>query len=145
MCWRNTTLEKKIATEDVNVFKIAKKNDNDAIISLYNEFHYELNKLYNTNIWISKLGEISTFVPDRVYIGTEGFHSYNIYSVEISKRLSCITIDTKNSFPLDMIPLEKNIVKLNCVIPKESEYYENGAGEIISNRIIVKNVEPIWN
>ena len=51
----------------------------------------------------------------------------------------------RRNFVIDSFIIEAhaNMYKLNCIIPKGSEYYENEFGEIVSNRLLVKSAEKI--
>lgn len=138
MCWMCSKAEKKIVEEDIKVFKIGESHGG-MFYSMYKGFKYQLNKLYSINIRINK-------DDDGVFVGSKGFHSYDPF-------IANLEIYDKDVFPrwvvyagvrkLDVGNI--GYVKAECVIPKGSEYYENENGEIISNQIIIKNVEQIWN
>lgn len=141
MCWTSETLKKRIATEDIKVFKIG-ENHGGMFYSMYKYFKYQLNQLYTSYIDIEFQD-----CNDR-FVGSRGFHSYGPSIVHLE-------ISTKNVIPrwevsarqrrLDFYTGGVDYVKAECVIPKGSMYYENEDGEIISNQIVIKNVEPILN
>lgn len=132
MCWISKTLEKKIANEDIKVFKVGRVNAGE-FISYYRDFKYEFNRLYRTDIFILRdLDNNTNYIFD-------GFHSYNSKTCRYVKStdtgqwdvfFGSMFIDSINS---DCSPVE-------CTIPKHSEYYENEHGEIVSNQIIIKSV-----
>ena len=143
MCWMSRTLTKRIATEDIKVFKIGESHGGK-FYGMYTGFKYQLNQLYSTHICIREVDY------QDIFIGSHGFHSYDPFIVHLDipendiiqwavyagqRRLDFDTFDTDGT----------NYVKAECIIPKGSVYYKNDMGEIISNLIIIKNVEPIWN
>lgn len=141
MCWVSTEAIRQVAKEDIKVFKIG-ENHEGMFCSMYKGFEYQLNQLYTSCI------DIESQDYNNRFVGSQGFHSYDpsIVHLKISKnneilRWEVKTIHGRLDYDTDGI----NNVKAECVIPKGSVYYENDFGEIISNQIIIKNFEPIWN
>lgn len=136
MCWfgeRNAVL--KIAEEDINVFKIAIKSEN-TIISAYKGFQYKIEQLYETEINLEKGYTFASI--------DKGFHSYS-NKCRLIKGCSHfgysafrIMFKTRllDSFGRHAVPY----CRVDCIIPKGSQYYENEYGEIVSNKIILKKV-----
>lgn len=139
MCWVSSQAVKQVAKEDIKVFKIGESHKG-MFHSMYKDFKYQLNQLYITNIYIDK---------DNAgrFVGSQGFHSYDpsIVHLEISENKIIQWAVYAGQIKLDFDTIDANYVKAECVIPKGSVYYENDFGEIISNQIIIKNFEPIWN
>lgn len=157
MCWKTNNCryaEKKIAEEDIEVFKIVKLGDREpedrekvkkselnVFYSIYNGFPYRIGETYRENINLSyRLN--SSLYEWAGYKITHGFHSY-------SKNLCHICLDgyifiiRAQNFDIDWFFSDNDIVKLNCIIPKGSEYYENEHGEIVSNYLKIVSFEKI--
>lgn len=150
MCWVSSQAVKQIAEEDIKVFKIGESH-RGMFCSMYKDFKYQLNQLYTSHININIDGDIDIKFHDYPayrFVGSRGFHSYDPSIVHLE-------ISDNNAIPrwavyarkrrLDFDTCGAIYVKAECVIPKGSAYYENDFGEIISNQIIIKNFEPIWN
>jgi hypothetical protein len=136
MCWIS---EKpailKIASEDIKVFKIVEKFENN-IISVYRGYEYKIGKLYETEIGLTETSSI-TFIH-------YGFHSYSdkckldpngTYFKQPAFRIMFkdICLDEFSCRGL-------SYYKVDCIIPKGSQYYENDRGEIVSDKIILKEI-----
>lgn len=140
MCWVNIEAIRQVAKEDIKVFKIGVIHKG-VFHSLYKDFIYRPNQLYITNIYIDK-DDAGRFV------GSRGFHSYDPSIAhlkvhndseqqwEVGTSQGMLDCDLRDDY---------NWAKAECIIPKGGEYYKNNRGEIISNQIITKNVESIWN
>lgn len=142
MCWVSSKAEKKIAEEDIKVFKIGKSHGG-RFCGMYTDFEYQLNQLYSTHICIREVDYQS------VFIGSQGFHSYDPSIVHLDIRENEIIqwAVYARQRRLDFDTVIADYVKAECVIPKDTTYYENKNGEIISEAIIVKQLKPIeeWN
>ena len=140
MCWMCSKAEKKIAEEDIKVFKIGKGYE-DIFESLYVDFKYQLNQLYTSCI------DVEFQTHSNNFIGSQGFHSYDpsIVHLKISENGIIQWAVYAGKRRLDCDTHIGDCVKAECVIPKGSVYYKNDMGEIISNQIIIKNIEPLWN
>lgn len=130
MCWSSKTLTKRIATEDIKVFKLVRVISG-AFISYYQLFAYDVKRLYKTNIH-------SVCDHDKYYI-FDGFHSYN------PKRCRCVKSTVTGQWMVfsDIVFIDgvnSYCRPVECTIPKHSEYYENAFGEIVSNQIIINKI-----
>lgn len=139
MCWRSNNPVKKIAEENIHVFKIMKNKENE-LRSIYAQFLYEINKLYSSNI------ENPIKHHYKYYDINKGFHSYSIQcKLHITRDKAIYIISIYNDV-LDVFPSKINgwnIVKINCIIPEGSEYYLNERGEFVSNKIKVISIENV--
>lgn len=146
MCWVSSQAVKQIAEEDIKVFKIGESH-RGMFYSMYKGFEYKLNRLYTSCIDIELQDCIDIKFQDynNMFVGSKGFHSYDpsIVHLDIRKNVIIQWAVYAGKRKLDVGDI--NYVKAECVIPKGSVYYENENGEIISNQIIIKNFEPIWN
>ena len=132
MCLLTYQKEPIILEEDKIVWKKMDKFE-DKIFSVYFNFRWELNKLYEieiktTNYFVQTYDtiqydryfdtEINNYRKGTIKL-TKGFHSFNNkeYAIE----------DTKSSY----------YYLFECKIPKGSEYYEDETGLCISNKIII--------
>lgn len=154
MCWRSDKVEyqkKKIADEDIEVFKIVQNICGDYFSSIYQGFRYDIGNEYEQEMETGNV--INTSITSEEYISQilihRGLHSYSSKDVGINpagKNMEylCITSIRKNHV-IDSFLIEEyaNMYKLNCIIPKGSEYYENELGEIVSNKIKVISSEEI--
>lgn len=114
MCWLSHKCVKHIADKNMVVFKIIGHVGITSCFSLIKNFKYEYEQLYTLEkeLVVENIGTM--------YIIRKGFHSY----IE------------KNSFT----DVHQWCVK--CTIPKGSVYYyDESAGEIVSNQIIVHKPE----
>ena len=134
MCWiSKTPAILKIASEDIKVFKIIEKFENN-IISAYKGFRYKIGQLYETEIRLTETFS-SAFIQ-------QGFHSY---SNECRLERDCTYLEQPafrimfKGSRLDGFS-KVSYYKVNCIIPKGSQYYENEFGEIVSNKIIIKEI-----
>lgn len=140
MCWVSSQAVKQIAEEDIKVFKIGESH-RGRFCGMYTHFEYQLNQLYSTHICIEEADYQS------VFIGSQGFHSYDpsIVHLDIPENDIIQWAVYAGQRRLDFDNVIADYFKAECVIPKESVYYENDFGEIISDQIIIKNIEPLWN
>jgi len=123
----------KIAEKDIEVYKLAQVKMSDTFMSAYKGFCYKAGKEYRTEFTFSNIAEqvsdsyelkwrnITIPVYNRRYV-MEGFHSYNSI-----KRLKLTEL------------YSYSVIIGLFIIPKGATYYENGAGNIVSNRLIFKN------
>ena len=136
MCWSTKKpAVLKMAEKDIAVFKVVEQVD-EKLLSYCKGFPYEIGKLYETRIGDRKVK------CGRLCI-EEGFHSYSNKCKW--KPLDQIT-DTihKVTFGNCVLAIDISIlyehVKVNCIIPKGALYYENEHGEIVSDKIIIKEI-----
>lgn len=134
MCWVGYNPKKHVALEDISVFKIGIKDKDEKLWSYYYDFTYKEGMLYNTKIGVLiSIGGWNRSI-------CEGFHSYSNHC-EIRINRSVFIIYPNTGKYLDI--LTGNLVRLNCIIPKGSEYYLNERGEYVSNQIKIINVKDV--
>lgn len=128
--------QKKIAEEDIIVYKELRYIYENVVSACYQDFEYVLNTFYKTEIKESEeqyhtcYDELDDHTLSSTYENwtrnkdlvsyAQGFHS--AMSQDRFKELSYY-----------------NSSIYECVIPKGSEYYENLSGLVVSNQIIIKN------
>lgn len=168
MCWKTKKLpEKKVATEDISIIKVVAKNeDSDVIVPYYmlGTYKYKLGEEYKTRIGL--IGEHITYREEMpVYFIEKGFHSYSKDMCSYSKdkdafgkeyiaitkpNLECAMFGTRIHNELDKTSINKfglfkeyEPVVVSGYVPKGSEYYLNEEGEIVSDKIVLKEVMDI--
>lgn len=142
MCWLSTEKRTyKVADEDIRTYKVMVQMPGVKIFdSLYNHKSYEVGQIYKTTV--NPVYNIENKYKTRI---ENGFHSYDKSKTEIKDDSNSWYINAKNreDYSLDIIWYPpslreyKDIVAVECVIPKGSCYYENEDGEIVSNQIMV--------
>lgn len=151
MCWESKKYKEiKTAEEDIKVFKIVDgKLDqigekNPKFLSCYQCFTYELDKAYSVKpleIYFTEEGTATIY---------EGLHSYDLEQVEYNNAIQidmgylrvynkitnaqCALISPRHGYVF---------VKLNCIIPKGSQYIINESGEVVSNKLKTISYEVI--
>lgn len=122
MCWRSNKLPKMcIAEQDICVYKIVRSINDFLCSSAIQNFQYQYKILYTQEEPILvQLGYIS-------YVIEKGFHSYKTY------------FKAKKKFHKFYEGSLYNMIIVECIIPKDSIFYENKNGEIVSNNIIIRN------
>ena len=140
MCWKSKKLKIKIAKRDIPVWKVVYRDKSS--------YETECYALYHRTYYYLK-GEIQHscmhFINNLNHIlGYEGFHSY-------SKKLNpIITGEGIYIIKKYFLGLRKKVIELypnqRCIkiaefcIPKGANYAINEKGEIISDKIIFKNI-----
>ena len=115
MCLLTKQIEAKIAKKDITCYKVIQQN----MTSLYYNFRWELNKLYETKIAYSPKKDINTV--------SQAFHSY--------KSLQ----DLKYGYFCSSSPC----LMVKCTIPKGSEFYsgkQNYVQGYASNKLIINEI-----
>ncbi len=126
MCWTSfKSPVRRIAEQDITCYKVIFVAENK-VISYYQEYEYEFEKLYTTEI--SNVAE-----NGYVFIIIQGFHSY-----EHCPKINSEGIESENGTVYKFYNMD-TIDTVRCIIPKGSEYYINENGEIVSNAIIIMN------
>lgn len=147
MCWESKKYKEiKTAEEDIKVFKIVDGKlgqigeKNPKFTSCYQSFTYELDKAYSVNRLEMRFTEMGTATI------FEGLHSYDLEQVEYvndSGYLGVYNKFTDTQCAL-ICPMDKCVfVKLNCIIPKGSQYIINEWGEVVSNKLKTISYEVI--
>ena len=121
MCWISKTIPiKNIAEKDIICYKVFHIQniiiDKWKIQKLYSEY---MNFLY---IPYKKQEHINLKIENDIirYIIEEGYHSYSTFE-RAQYRLG----------------YNSNLKIIECIIPKDSEYYVNSRDEVVSSNIIV--------
>lgn len=159
MCWVGKTEHKHVAKEDIEVRKMLLKEreelfDNPSFVSPYQFMKYVIGIGYVTKI--NPCHSFPQFDSSRITIN-EGFHCYSpskcrfVKHENLQGETSVITVyllcDSKNlaeqarntiCFPADIY---RNPVVMKAIIPKGTTYYENDSGEIVSEKLIVKEID----
>lgn len=131
MCWRsNDTVIKKVAERDFYVYKIGKIVWNNIFISDIRGYNYAP-KCPN---------RIVPLVPYNLcvnsYIIDRGYHSYKWIALEDTyPNERCLCLGNYNSALKENISLYKGCCIATFVIPKNSVFFINEMGTIISNYI----------
>ena len=159
MCWIGKVEHKHVAKENIEVRKMLLKErkelfDNPSFVSPYQFMKYGIGIGY-----VTKINPLHAFPPSgQSYITINaGLHCYSPSKCRFSKRenfqgeTSVITVylysEIKNlavqarntiCFPADMY---RYPVLMKAIIPKGTTYYENDSGEIVSEKLIVKEID----
>lgn len=130
MCWKSYKYSDKkcrIAETDIKTFKILSLRKH-TLRSYYQNYNYTIGKLNSVNSL--ELGGNKIL---------EGFHSYDLNN-DCLLIVDGIVVQGKGGEFLDCYIYANHIVKVECIIPKGSEYYENSLGEIVSNKLIIDSI-----
>lgn len=139
MCWRGFKAEKKIAQKDFNVYKVLRSNGkNSLLISPFRYFPYSLGKEYKAEIHVE-----DAIFPYEKDIINEGLHCYSEHCM-VRQLNGYIKVDNSSGRPLECynVPSYPSyfLVVIKCTIPKGTVYYENGNGEIVTEKYILNKV-----
>ena len=131
--------QKKIAEEDIIVYKELRHIYENVVSACYQDFNYILEKLYKTEITKETPNEVIHTCFDckdaEVLMKAYG-DSWRINEDLISYAQGFHSAMSQDRFK-ELSYYNSSIYE--CVIPKGSEYYENLSGLIVSNQIIIKN------
>lgn len=145
MCWIGKQSNKNIATKDIEVFKLMYWDETAEIYEPpFQRFTYKPNNTYE--IAISQLG-ITQMHKDYIRIDY-GFHCYSNDKCYCEKSINCkLFLVKSNNAHLEWYTDEKIAFKephifkplkrVKCIIPKNTMYYENNEGEIVTTKIII--------
>lgn len=153
MCWTTFDIRRtvgRVAKNDIEVYKVMVMKpleDEELFYSAYRDFPYKKGDLYKLG---SKI-KIEMLIEESItyYRIFKGFHSYNSQSTFLCKehnnRRESLAVYSINKEKVDSYIENDGITprilkKVRCIIPKGSVYFENEFGEIVSNKIIIKNV-----
>ena len=148
MCWKSSNskeLVEKVATEDIETFKVVKKC-NECFVPLYFPC-----VCYAVGVPLSMSPNKLTLVMDAwelVGVINQGFHSYGknckirLGTNTIVDRPQ-IEIGSNNDWLLDGMRYTDNLHYLECIIPKGSHYYVNSHGEYVSDAILPIEAKPL--
>ena len=130
MCWqyyKYIDTKRYIAETDIKTFKILSLRKY-TLHSYYQNYDYTIGRLNSVNSL--------KLVGNKIL---EGFHSYNLNN-DCLRIVDGIVVQGKKGEFLDCYFYANHIVKVECIIPKGSEYYENSLGEIVSNKLIIDSI-----
>ena len=159
MCWTGKTGDIHIAKEDIEVRKMLLKErkelfNNPSFVSPYQFMKYKIGIGY-----VTKINPLHAFpLSGSSYITIkEGLHCYSPSKCRFVKRenfqgeTNIITVyllcDSKNlaEQARDTVCFQANRyrypVLMKCIIPKGTTYYENKRGEIVSEKLIIKDID----
>ena len=137
MCWITYKEVKcETAKEDIRIFKVCLPSKSpEVLISAYQEFEYTLNKIYSAKEEL----KLTVYGRDSYYGEVnKGFHSYSPNCT--IKKETIVSIWNGHQF-LDSYDSYSIIVY--GYIPKGAHYYLNEAGEYVSDKICLTNIEQL--
>ena len=154
MCWIGYDIDKRIAKEDIVVFKaVYKELKENVYYSPLMGFKYTLNKIYS----VKNLTPVPIIPKSagKVRIN-EGLHTFNREKLEEAIKFCGQLYICGFHFPVRTMVLNLNgdgkrgqyidgdlkLAILNCIIPKGTVYYERD-GEIVSEKLILTDKEAI--
>ena len=137
MCWTCKTEDLKPlkADKDTEVYKIVKHANEEFCVALYKKYCYEARFVGNEHIDIEVKG---WYINIRT-----GFHSYKSVTfisdsvfTHSNMLWKSFYIGNYNIFDAQQhIPVDNDLYLATFKIPKDSIYFENNLGEIVSNSI----------
>jgi hypothetical protein len=148
MCFTGTKSggQPLVAKEDIKVYKIVLLNKKRKIISsIYHRFYWEVGKEVVTEMNIY----------DDLFVRVEeGLHSYSakdtyidirVYHTLIEPPLIRICSHRPTYYVIDQLRKSSTmeLAILKCVIPKDSKYFENDKGEMVSDTLKPVSCEVI--
>jgi len=133
MCWRAFKAEKKVAQKDFNVYKVLMRKGKDSLlISPFRHFPYCLGKEYKTKIHVKEA--IFHYEKDTI---DKGLHCYSEECM-VKNVYNSIAVGNPYGQTLECYSNElASPVVIKCTIPKGTAYYENGNGEIVTEKYIL--------
>lgn len=153
MCWKSSNskeLVEKVATEDIETFKVVKKYD-ECFVPLYFQCVF-----YSVGVPLSMSPNKLTLLIDSlqlfwkpVGVINQGFHSYSkSCKIRLGNNIivddrAPIEIGSNKDWLLDRIIYTDNLHYLDCIIPKGSHYYVNSDGEYVSDAILPTEAKPL--
>ena len=129
--------QKKIAKEDITVYKELIYLSEYQVGTCYQDFEYVLEKLYKTEITKETPNEVihTCFDCKDAEVLMKAYGD----SWRINEDLISYAQGFHSAMSQDRFKVSYYTSIYECVIPKGSEYYENLSGLIVSNQIIIKN------
>lgn len=161
MCWETSKKSvcrfRKTAKEDIEVFKIVVEKNNNEFRPYFmsTKLCYKLGKEYKTKIEKRKY---MARCYDKIQIDA-GFHSYDLKLVKPYKDFHHDLDDNitpyfgafslVNGCSIGIYTCKDGLYFTNpafvkCIVPKGAKYYENEVGEIVSDRIKIVGVIPLF-
>lgn len=144
MCWSSKYVKRLIADKDIKCWKIIRQYEDNHVYSLYLRMKYLLNKEYSLgrSIYVRQVNK-SSFLNVKYEIN-QGFHSYFnkpkliLLNDEFNVEVNGMIVDRIYYNPSAISTRDIHIAE--CIIPKGSVYYMNDSHEVVSDKIIIKNV-----
>lgn len=148
MCWIGKVGNKKIADRDILVYKILTKCGNTISAPYFNAFTYKLGSEYSLD---KKIDATQYKFPSGViyiYIH-EGFHCFNekciVKRMETSSgHFVSVTTNNEDFYGKNLLRLagtpQNEVIVVKCIIKKGTEYYENKAGEIVTEKLYLEKM-----
>lgn len=141
MCWIGIDFETKIkvAKDNIPVTKVVIINHNK-IKSYYEGFEYSIGKTYKTKLDLPSQNSIACY-GQRSWSIYEGFHSYNsscpLEKDYVDGTVVAVLNSKRHRHIAGYFPEKASDILgiMSCIIPKDSIYYENEYGEIVSDTI----------
>jgi hypothetical protein len=145
MCWTGFLTDKKVAEKNITCYKIISQYQGK-YYAYYRVTPYEFNKLYEEPITPLKRNALT--YSHSVF---EGLHCYS-ENVKIKYYYGCFIVNTANitqytpNFPHFESNVRFNVltfympIVVKCIIPKGTVYYENKHGDIVSEKLILKEI-----
>lgn len=142
MCWTCNLKDFKplVADEDIEVYKIVKHANEEFCVAVYQKYCYETKLVVDKHISVEiqssyvniRTGLHSyksvTFIPDSIYIRKYG---------KLNVRWKSFYSGNNNchSEPTNTTPVDNDLYLATFKIPKDTVYFENKQGEIVSRSI----------
>ena len=136
MCWTCCieNLKAQIAKEDINVYKVVRKADKESCVSLFIGYTYYKNSIHPSRILEGRVGSSYSFAEIK-----EGYYSYSSVNFvcdsiapgvdgTLSKTVQCGDSEK-------VLSIDNPFYLATFVIPKNSVFFINEMGTIISNYI----------
>ena len=154
MCWKTKYAhysKPKFAEQDTKVFKVCLKDVATNSINPYYHYKcikYEIGKSYDL---VGCITPFEDFLCNVTYI-EYGFHSYNSETCNCHHPTLCLPYETdikSKSFIVEHCDGTKKLydkpvgyvpVIVECSIPKDTIYYENERGEIVSEHLKIEKI-----
>ena len=146
MCWIGNENDKKIAEQDIPVFKIcAASSINENLVFPYYFSHkikYAENITYNESICFSNgirpFWDAKRFLTEELFEIAQGLHSY---STELKLTLfKHLQIHGKNNSEVIGKYCQSYARLVLCLIPKGATYYANEDGEYVSDALTISHI-----
>lgn len=148
MCWVGKTEDIHIAKEDIEVKKVLMKYHDVpcSFVSPYRNAPYKFDVIYEATI--------TPRHPHRPDDGTiiidTGLHCYSVKCNSSTYKSAYGGVTIVNIYLLRtfeytreshnyVADVSRNPVLMKCIIPAGTTYYENKKGEIVSEKLIIKN------
>lgn len=140
MCLIAENKEKKIALEDIVVYKSGTIGAANHFISTYMHTRYNFDTLYNTELEESDEWSCLDYM-DSIYLDKR----YDDWNQGKIKELLCIGQGFHSYKNIDRAKTSmwSNESIVECIIPKGAEYYEGVTDLLVSNQIIIKKIIEI--